>query len=131
MAKDIVKEILLRFKCDTRDLEKETKKATTMVSGLNKTISGGSSSKTDLGKLARDYSKVIQSVDKGLGQSSTKLAKMFSDLAQKDLKQVDRQIEKIVSNAERRQRVIEERAKRGDAGKLARSYENRRISEER
>ena len=107
MSNNIVKEILLRFKGDSRPLEREIKNVEKVASNLQKTISGGTSSgPSQFSKTLDGYIKQSNKFGSSLTKDMTKFQKTMQEVATKDLRQLQRQTDDLFRKTEDRLRKL-------------------------
>lgn len=114
MSNDIVKQIILKFKSDTKSIEADVKKIGDAFNKLDKGSQGGAVNK--LAKSFQDMEKSAQRVGVTLNKDFTKIQKIVKDLATKDLQQIGKQTEQLAVKAERRLRRMQEMEQRGVSG---------------
>lgn len=85
---DIVKQILLRFKGDTKPLEKDVESLKKVATSLDKTFSTGSTGKggiVGMSKAIDTYTKTVQKFGMTLDKDMTKFGKQIQQVATRDL----------------------------------------------
>ena len=114
MSSEIIKSIVLKFRGDTKDVEKSVK---SMTDALNKLEKGGASAGSNrLAKSFQDFSKSATQAGVVVGKEFTKLQKVIQQIAKTDLQQIGKQTEQLAVKAERRLKRFQDMEKSGAAG---------------
>jgi len=108
MAKEIIKEILLKFRGDSKPLERDLKNVEKMASSLQKTVQGGAggSGPSQLSKTLDTYIKQSQKFGMTVNKDITKFQKTIQEVASKDLKVLQRQTEDLFRKSEDKLRKL-------------------------
>lgn len=108
MANEIVKQILLRFKGDSKPLEREIKNVEKMAASLQKTVQGGQSGTgpSQLSKTLDTYVKQSQKFGMTVNKDITKFQKTIQEVATKDLKVLQRQTDDLFRKSEDKLRKL-------------------------
>ena len=124
MPQNIVKEILLKFKGDTRDVEKNVKRVEQTLTSLQKTVAG-SGQGASFGYLNRTIEKFAKTAEKfgvSINKDMTKFQKAIQEVAQRDLQVLQRQTDGLFRKTEdrlRRLKAEEQRLEQVRAGGTA------------
>src|SRR5579859_6311348 len=111
MANDIVKQIILSFKGDTKQLQKDVANMKTALQSLDKSTSSGSSI-AKLAKSFQDFSKSAQQTGVVLSKDFTRIQKIVKEIATQDLKKVGQSVDQMAQKAERRLKTLQDLEKR-------------------
>lgn len=134
MAKEIIKEILLKFKGDSKPLEREVKNVEKVAANLQKTISGGTggSAPSALSKTLDQYIKQSHKFGATINKDMTKFQKSIQEVATKDLKVLQRQTDDLFRKTENRlgklrqaEQNIQQMIDRGASSKQIRKQERK------
>lgn len=103
MAKEIIKEILLKFKGDTKGLEKDLRNVEKAATSLQRTISGGGgSSLGNMNKTLEQFTKTSQKFGMSINKDMSKFQKAIQEVAQKDLRVLQQQTDTLFRRTEDR-----------------------------
>lgn len=118
MAGNIVKEILLKFRSDTKDVDKNVKQMERGLTSLQKTIAGGAqgASLGNLNKTLETFTKTSQKFGMSINKDMSKFQKTIQDVAQKDLRVLQQQTDTLFKKTEERLRRL--KTEEGRLGKM-------------
>lgn len=115
MANDIVKQIILSFKGDTKQLQKDVNQMKEALSKLDKVGSSGSAV-SKLAKNFQDFSKSAKDAGITLSKDFTRVQKIIKEIATQDLRRVGQEADQMAQKAERRLKRLQEMERQGASG---------------